>query len=346
MTQYRTKAMSRKQPKKEGTSAILAGSTSIPDKPNLILQEENCIPVSDEIAALIDAISHDHQACTSASKSAIKHAIEAGQKIRAVRAFAGHGNWEEYFNKNIAPSTGISLRTGQRYAQIADEWDLFVFNLPSGCEERKAKFLDQNLFETFRIERATKRDLLRADINAWLTPKLILLASQKTLGHISLDPCSIDQSTDTNGGIDIEWRGNCWIAPGHHGDLSHWITKAIDELELGNMDAGLLMLPITELAQHSVLHKFPIAFLTEPLTVSAQRIKKCKEQETSVIWKDTVLPTSMAVIYLANSPNIERFEQAFNELGTVFVPFTTSSKSLKSSSLVIDAKQSIASESE
>lgn len=338
--------MPRKLTQKEDKSANLAVVASPPSKSHLIVPKENCKSVSDEIAALIEAIGHDHQACTSSSKAAIKHAIEAGQKFRAVRAFVGQGNWEAYFEEHITPKTGISLRTGQRYAEIANEWDSFVSNLPSGCEDRKGEFLDRNLIESFRIERATKRDLLRADINAWLTPKRILFASQKTLGQINLDPCSIDESTDPNGGIDIEWRGNCWIAPGHHGDLSHWVAKAIDELELGNMDAGLLMLPIAELAQHSVLHKFPIAFLAEPLTVSAQRIKKRKDQEPFVIWKDTVLPTRMVVVYLANSPNLERFELAFNELGTVFVPFTTSSKSLKSSSLVIDAAQSIARESE
>ena len=94
--------MPRKQPKKNDTSTILAGTTPLSHDNNLIVADENCKPVSDEITALIDAISRDHQACTIASKSAIKHAIEAGQKIRAVRAFAGHGNWEDYFIKHIA----------------------------------------------------------------------------------------------------------------------------------------------------------------------------------------------------------------------------------------------------
>ena len=329
--------MPRKQPKKNDTSTILAGTTPLSHDNNLIVADENCKPVSDEITALIDAISRDHQACTIASKSAIKHAIEAGQKIRAVRAFAGHGNWEDYFIKHIAPATGISLRTGQRYAQIADEWDLFVTNIPNGCVEGKGDFLDHNLIETFRIQRSSQHDRLRAAPNAWLTPRQILAASQATLGQICLDVCPIEEEwLDPTARLATEWCGTCWIAPGHHGDLRPWTTKAINEISAGNMCAGLLMLPLAVIAKEPLLLRFPIAVLSDRLTVSAQRIMNRKNQEPTVIWKDAVLPTQMAIAYLADTPNMDRFEKAFGDSATIFVPYVNGNKILRISSPLVE----------
>ena len=61
-----------------------------------------------------------------------------------------------------------------------------------------------------------------------------------------------------------------------------------------------------------------------------------KNQEPTVIWKDAVLPTQMAIAYLADTPNMDRFEKAFGDSATIFVPYVNGNKILRISSPLVE----------
>ncbi len=67
----------------------------------------------------IDALLRYHQTVMSAAAQMAVAAAKCGLEMKAIKKELGHGNWEPWFEANLA-SRGFSLRTGQRYMALAD----------------------------------------------------------------------------------------------------------------------------------------------------------------------------------------------------------------------------------
>ena len=67
------------------------------------------------VPSLAARINHEHERCASAAKTAIGHAITAGELLIEAKAAVGHGGWSAWLEENFA----ASARTAQGYMRIA-----------------------------------------------------------------------------------------------------------------------------------------------------------------------------------------------------------------------------------
>jgi hypothetical protein len=108
------------------------------------------ITTSTECVALVNgaitaAIRQEHEAASTAARSALGHALEAGRLLEEAKAAVPHGSWEAYVRDgcNIAPRTAsLYLRLHRNRDRIADRQrgaDLSVRQAARLLERPKAK---------------------------------------------------------------------------------------------------------------------------------------------------------------------------------------------------------------
>jgi hypothetical protein len=69
------------------------------------------------LGVLAAEISEHHRCAGAATREAIRHAIEAGQRLAEAKKLVGHGEWLPWLKANVP---GISARTAQRYLAAAE----------------------------------------------------------------------------------------------------------------------------------------------------------------------------------------------------------------------------------
>ena len=74
---------------------IALSSVQSPIQTELLKPSKHRTSMIYEIVALGQSIGQDHQACISSSMSAVRHAIEVAQILRAVRGFVGQDSREK-----------------------------------------------------------------------------------------------------------------------------------------------------------------------------------------------------------------------------------------------------------
>lgn len=67
--------------------------------------------------ATINQINAAHEAVIDSERSALKHAIIAGELLPSAKAAVGHGNWESWLAANCP---NISPRTARLYMDLAE----------------------------------------------------------------------------------------------------------------------------------------------------------------------------------------------------------------------------------
>jgi len=70
------------------------------------------------LAQLAAQINAEHEATEANARATIKHARDAGELLRQVKAQVGHGNWLPWIQQYCQ----FSERTARRYMEIADRW--------------------------------------------------------------------------------------------------------------------------------------------------------------------------------------------------------------------------------
>ncbi len=72
-----------------------------------------------ELAGLAEKINSEHRACEQAAKSAVEHAMNAGDYLAEAKEQAGHGNFGAWLAANFAGSE----RTAQTYMKLSRNRD-------------------------------------------------------------------------------------------------------------------------------------------------------------------------------------------------------------------------------
>jgi hypothetical protein len=67
---------------------------------------------------LAKQINQEHHQCETAARSAVEHAINAGNLLIEAKAQCPHGRWGTWISENFEGS----IRTAQAYMRIAREW--------------------------------------------------------------------------------------------------------------------------------------------------------------------------------------------------------------------------------
>ena len=91
--------------------------------------------------------------------------------------------------------------------------------------------------------------------HGWHTPEALLQQLYRVFGTFDLDPCSPTKNrrgapvkarvyyTVEDGGLSLPWFGKVFVNPPYGRALRHWTTKAREEVELGNAEMVIVLLP-------------------------------------------------------------------------------------------------------
>ena len=91
--------------------------------------------------------------------------------------------------------------------------------------------------------------------HAWQTPQEILLPLYSVFGTFDLDPCSPTNTRRTapvkarvhytadDDGLSLPWFGDVFVNPPYGREIPHWIAKAHREVELGNAQTVVALIP-------------------------------------------------------------------------------------------------------
>lgn len=74
-------------------------------------------PAGPTLTELAEAANESHQRCEQAARTAVEHAIRAGEALAAAKAAVPHGGWSDWLKTNIR----FSQRSAQLYMKVARE---------------------------------------------------------------------------------------------------------------------------------------------------------------------------------------------------------------------------------
>ncbi|GEM_PF-3275265 len=151
----------------------------------------------------------------------------------------------------------------------------------------------------------------------WFVPPDIVVATVELMGAIDLDPNSNSKSlpnvpakqyfTAEDNGLQRPWgpKRRIFLNPPPSRTTEAWINKVCNEYEAGNIsEAVVLVRAEVDSEWWQRLTAYPVCFIHRKLRFGGRGQR---------------VAYALAVAYLG--PNLAGFAEAFNELGTIYVPF-------------------------
>lgn len=294
--------------------------------------------VQQEITLLRKRVLTLHQNFLKAGLEALRAMILCGMLLLKIKEKVPHGRLLPWLKDNFEPSTGLGIRSAQRYMAKANAFLALLRSHELECES--VKELEDYLKSPFLVEFSESASVSNAssniecknlnappDPNDWESPAAVIAAVKTVLGTIHCDPCAltnlerpsfaeINYSSKEDGLSELnQWKGSAWICPGHDTDAIAWYEKARSEMARGVLQEAIICLPESTLSLPGELFWFPVAITPKPLTV-----KFCegnKEIHRS-------LPTRSLFVYMApQQPDAKKFARAFEHIAAVFARVST-----------------------
>ena len=293
------------------------------------------------LARFRDAILERHYLAVTKTTEGLMRRIECGALLSEARDIIIHNYWTTWLEENFSAETGLSIRTAQRY--IRDYRGFLAFlreRMPEGKETTalspvRARDL---VLEYCKLDLGaggiTKTD--KTKINTWITPKSVVEVVESVIGQIDCDPCASSSpqavplaakcyTIEEDGLADKHhWVGTAWIAPGHHGDLSPWASKALAEFKAGRLSEAILSLPVTPLNLPTEMQECPIAIGRSPFTVGYPVKESLKTKRLKV---------PHVFVYMSRTPKVETFAKAFNDIAVVLGKPSSAERNLLANSV-------------
>lgn len=302
----------------------------------IVAPPEEEVLVQEELALLRKRVLKLHQKFLTIGLEALRVMILCGMLLLRIKGNLPHGRLIPWLKENFQPSTGLGIRSAQRYMATANA---FLDHLRSHELECKSiKELEDYLETPFLMEFSEIRSNPTSNIgssnlnappdpNDWESPPEVIAAVTKVLGNINCDPCAltdlerpsfaeINYSPKEDGLSDAnQWDSTAWICPGHDTDAIAWYEKAKREMARGVLQAAIICLPESTLSLPGDLLWFPVAITPKPLTVTF--CEGGKEIHRS-------LPTRSLFVYMApRIPDPRNFARAFEHIAAAFAPVST-----------------------
>ena len=92
------------------------------------------------LADLAERINEAHRQCEESARSAVQHAVSAGELLNEAKTQCPHGEWQKW----VADHCTFSERTAQLYQRVARE-------LPKLAEAKAQRVADLSLRETVKL---------------------------------------------------------------------------------------------------------------------------------------------------------------------------------------------------
>jgi hypothetical protein len=242
------------------------------------------------------------------ARSAVAKANRIRPLLQCLKVFAGHGNWQSYFEQNIEPLVGFKFRQAQRYMRVTNISPVENTERSNATSET---FLLSGKTEQ-RAEVVSKQPVIRGDL--WLTPAALLDPILQVLRTIDTDPCSEASErknvpaekhfTAYEDGLAPKnaWSGRVFINRGQV-DATPWIERAKAEFKNRAIEEAILLLPAeTDAPWASLISELPRAFIRERPLVAAQ------SEELSLCR----LRHPLMLVHVAKPNRVTEFANAFD----------------------------------
>ncbi len=155
---------------------------------------------------------------------------------------------------------------------------------------------------------------------SWFTPVPVVDRVVDCMGQIDLDPCGhpdspvrcIRRFTKEDDGLPREWQGRVYLNPPYGGLCPIWITKLLEEFDAGRTtEAVVLVASRPDTKWYALLDPFPRCQVRG-------RLKFSNSSGSA--------PFPSTIFYLGS--NVAAFEEAFRDMGTIYVPFRSQMSAL------------------
>lgn len=252
------------------------------------------------------------------ARGAVAEVNQIGRLLQCLKVFAGHGNWQSYFEQNIESLVGFKFRQAQRYMRSTTTTSV---QITDGSNTTPEPFLLPGKAEQ-RSEVVTRQLTIRGDL--WLTPPVLLDPVHHLLRKIDTDPCSEASErknvpadkhfTAHEDGLAPEnaWSGRVFINRGQ-ADATPWIQRAKAEFKSKAIEEAILLLPAeTDAPWASLISELPRAFIRERPLVATQL----------EVQPDCRLRHPLMLVHVAKPNRVSEFTNAFSGIADVFVPTT------------------------
>ena len=155
-----------------------------------------------------------------------------------------------------------------------------------------------------------------SETDEWYTPQEIIDSVLEVFGEIDLDPCSNSKTnskiparkhfTKNDNGLTKPWEGAVYMNPPYGREIKDWVSKLLEEWEIGKIEGIALVPARTDTDWFSQLDAHPWCAIRGRLKFSSN---------------PNSAPFPSAVFYLGYDEDvegIERFVRIFEKHGTIF----------------------------
>ena len=183
----------------------------------------------DSLDGLINEVVEAHIRIQHSMRSSLKDAIIAGNALNAIEAYSMPGKFGRCVEENFCIPLGLSMRTAQRYMQLATSYRILIEVLREESRQRGEVIIDDeqlliglpinralslireavdaqesgetayepeldssNVTESVEPEKTKQPDLVGP--NNWYAPAKLVQQVIQVLGTIDLDPCAVSDS--------------------------------------------------------------------------------------------------------------------------------------------------------
>jgi hypothetical protein len=278
------------------------------------------------VKQLLAKALHHHSACRNASRGIANNAVAAGNYLCAIKEL-NPGQWQRVLEEGVEKELGLSVRTAQRYMQLARSVKLLCAKVRSE-DPQFVEYSDEDLLATMSLRTAMravgalesdeddpKKEVTKEEAVA-PTTDVELLGSIQSLLQI-LDFVVTDSlgqeiaPTARFVNIDVAIK-----TPGMLRGIIHFdLVKA--KLPNSTLD-DILRLHVAGQIQEAILH----LSVTNFVAVSRRLANFCHAHvppRSSASFKRQ----ATVLVFLASTPRGAEFGSALGNLGTVFVPWHT-----------------------
>lgn len=312
-------------PSGESSLTSSTQSQSAPETTALTVAKGDYVTVtSDTVLKRLKAeVIKQHGLVLQSQATMLIHAMNAGELLLRAKKDLSPAAFREWLAAGDEHGHSLSLRTSQRYMQVAAGAEL-IQRLKADITGRRVDGVTrEELLQDVSIREAIRmvsqhdaknpgkiaRKKRSADRN--LTPQPILEAVVRCVGALSLDPAADPDAPNHTGaatvwgpeddGLDTErqWSGTIFVHPPHDAQRE-WIQRALDEVAGGNAQTIVLLIAsYTDSIEFRMLNNCPRVFLHERPDGFAQ-------------------PATLFV--LGNAVKPRQLAAAFRDLGDTYVP--------------------------
>jgi hypothetical protein len=307
------------------TSPSLLPATLVSEPSERLIANPNSVVVtSDSMMKRLKAdVLREHGLVLHSQATMLIHAMNAGEALLLVKKNLSATAFREWLSAVDQHGLSLSLRTAQRYMQVAAGAEEIQRLRATGAGRRADAATRDELLHNLSVRQAiamlSRHDAAnprrvrthgRVDPRV-LTPRPILEATVRCVGSLTLDPAADPEDPDHTGATvawgpeedglcsEREWTGTVFVHPPHD-STKQWIERALEEFGAGHAEAIVLLIAANaDSPEFRMLNNFPRVFLHERPGGFAQ-------------------PANLILVGSAVKP--KQLAAAFRDLGDTYVP--------------------------